>query len=129
MSISAIMEKLGHSGRRIDMLKIDIEGADWVALSDVFRDISKGHMRVDQIQVELHGSDIATINNLFELADDAKMRVMHKERNGWGCDGKHCLEYSFVSEHFLRKHHKYILCNGMGEEESERNTKQETRLF
>eukprot|EP00978_Attheya_sp_CCMP212_P022753 scaffold68342_cov48-Attheya_sp.AAC.1 len=65
----------------------------------LFDAISKGTIQVDQIQIELHaagglrGYDL--IANLFDAADNASMRVFHKERNQWGCMGYACVEYAF----------------------------------
>jgi N6-adenosine-specific RNA methylase IME4 len=50
------------------------------------------------------------ITSFFEAADKAKMRIFHKERNGWGCMGQRCIEYSFISEDFLRKANKTAIC-------------------
>ena len=52
--------------------------------------------------MELHGVEFNNIKALLLDADDARMRVFHKERNHWGCEGYRCLEYAFVSEEFLR---------------------------
>lgn len=46
-----IMGELGHS--HIDVLKIDVDGAEWRAFSQMFRAGTLNH--VDQIQVELTG--------------------------------------------------------------------------
>lgn len=44
------------------------------------------------------------LRDFFELADRAQMRIFHKERNAWGSSGgSKCVEYSFVSESFLRE--------------------------
>ena len=110
MSIATIMKRLGHEGRRIDMLKMDIEGAEWEALPELFGQIAAGKVVVDQLQVEVHFGEFGKIRRVFEQADAAKMRIMHKERNHWGCDGYNCLEYAFVSEGFLRRHHQWLLC-------------------
>ena len=110
MSLKSMVEKLGHTGRNIDLLKIDCEGCEWQALPDVFDAIHAGEMKVDQIQIELHGGTKDLIKSLFHKADAARMRIMHKERNHWGCDGYRCLEYAFVSESFLRKAHEWQMC-------------------
>lgn len=109
-SLKSIMSRLDHSGKKIDMLKIDCEGCEWKALPEIFHSISTKELKVDQIQTELHGGNIEEIKSLFKKADEAEMRIMHKERNQWGCDGYRCLEYSFVSEEFLRRVNTWHLC-------------------
>ena len=110
MSLKSMVKKLGHTGRNIDLLKIDCEGCEWQALPDIFDAMHAGEMKVDQIQIELHGGTKDLIKSLFHKADAARMRIMHKERNHWGCDGYRCLEYAFVSESFLRKAHEWQMC-------------------
>ena len=43
-------------------------------------------------------------------ADTAKLRITHKERNQWGCDGYRCVEYALVSEAFLREANGAAMC-------------------
>ena len=47
---------------------------------------------------------------LFAAADKAKLRITHKERNQWGCDGYRCVEYALVSEAFLREANGAVMC-------------------
>jgi len=44
-------------------------------------------------------------------ADKAKFRIVHKERNQWGCGGYICVEYALISESFLRQANEAILCS------------------
>ena len=83
----SMVKQLNHTGRSIDLLKIDCEGCEWQSLADIFDAIHAEEMKVDQLQIELHGGKKEMINNLFQKADTAGMRIMHKERNQWGCDG------------------------------------------
>jgi hypothetical protein len=74
----------------------------------IFAAIASGNLEVDQIQMEVHALDSEIVNEkplkvFFEAADAAKMRIFHKERNQWGCEGYVYLEYAFVSESFLRE--------------------------
>lgn len=110
MPLGSVIQKLGHENRTIDMLKIDIETSEWGMMPAFFEEMVSGNFKVDQIQIELHGGNLNMIRDFFESADRAKMRVMHKERNHWGCDGYKCLEYSLVGEDFLRRHHQWLLC-------------------
>ena len=72
----------------------------------IFDAIAAGDLVVDQIQIELHPQQKVSfeeIREFFSHVDKAGMRIMHKERNAWGCKGWRCLEYAFVSESFLRR--------------------------
>jgi hypothetical protein len=118
MSLETIYSALGHNKkdnkRKIDIFKIDCEMCEWTVMLPIFAAIASGNLEVDQIQIELHAfdSEIANEKSLkvfFEAADAAKMRIFHKERNQWGCEGYMCLEYSFVSESFLREANSKVM--------------------
>ena len=114
MSFHTIFQKLGHLQRTIDVLKIDCEGCEWATMPPLFDLIASGTVTVHQIQIEMHHikgkvtSDM--LHSFFEKMDNAKMRLVHKERNHWGCDGFRCLEYLFVSEEFLRTANEASVC-------------------
>ncbi len=76
--------------------------------------IASGEVQVNQILIELHlGVEALNFGNIygfFLAADRAKFRITHKERNHWGCGGATCVEYSFVSESYLREANGSILC-------------------
>ena len=113
-SFNTIINELNHTGRTIDILKIDCELCEWFTMPQLFQDITNSGLIVNQIQIEMHRSKrkvvTQNITSFFEFADNAKMRIFHKERNGWGCDGYRCIEYAFISEDFLRKVNKEAIC-------------------
>eukprot|EP00980_Cylindrotheca_fusiformis_P001180 scaffold323_cov93-Cylindrotheca_fusiformis.AAC.2 len=109
--IETIMNELGHSNRTLDILKIDCEGCEYQAMPILFDAIAAGRVKVNQIQVELHGTKYARVERFFQKADEAKMRIFHKERNHWGCDGYKCLEYALISEDFLREANAASACH------------------
>ena len=109
-SLHTIITELGHTNRTIDIFKIDCEGCEYDAMPEFFDLIASKQIRVNQIQIELHIQSYDLVSRLFMAADRAGMRIFHKERNGWGCGGHRCLEYSFVSESFLRKVNGALLC-------------------
>ena len=78
-------------------------------MKDIFSLISSKKLIVYQILLELHGVDFNNIKALLLDADNARMRVFHKERNHWGCEGYRCLEYAFMSEEFLREANAHAL--------------------
>jgi hypothetical protein len=117
--IMTIIKDLGHVGRRLDILKIDCEGCEGTAMVPLFEAIARKEIQVDQILIELHNKvefgatpDIRwkLLREFFDAADRAKMRIYHKERNQWGCKGMECVEYSFVSEDFLRRANAQVVC-------------------
>jgi Methyltransferase domain len=116
-TLATLQAKLGHSGRPIDILKIDMERFEYVHMPSLFDAIADGRLVVHQLQVELHAFAITDtveyfekIRFLFDSADRAEMRIFHKERNGWNCGGQKCVEYAFASRHFLRKANAQIVC-------------------
>lgn len=112
-SFETIIRELGHENRTIDVLKIDCEGCEWDTMSPLFELISSGIgiVKVNQVLIELHlRSGPQQLKDFFGNADKAKMRVFHKERNGWGCGGKSCVEYALASETFLREANRDSIC-------------------
>ena len=53
---------------------------------------------------------LRTLQRFFAAADRARLRITHKERNQWGCDGYRCVEYALVSEAFLREANGAVMC-------------------
>lgn len=95
---SMSMQRLLSRYRKIDILKIDIEGSE--------REIFKPNMacatlkNVDQVLIEIHGD---RVNSVFEWFYNCNMLIFSKEPNIWGCMGVHCVEYSFISPNFAHK--------------------------
>jgi len=113
MSMEHVLRELGHENRTIDILKIDCEGCEWTVLPVFFDLVASGKFQVNQVLVELHNFfniPQQTINNFFSAADKARLRIFHKERNHWGCQGFKCLEYALVSESFLRESNMATVC-------------------
>jgi len=84
-SISTIIKELGHTGRWIDIFKIDCEGCEWSAYSDFSRD----GVMIRQIQAELHLTEETWpspvlsqwVRPLFETLSEAGFVVFNKEPN------------------------------------------------
>jgi hypothetical protein len=115
-SAATVIRELGHSGRTIDILKIDCEGCEMVAMPPLFESIARADVKVNQIQIEIHLSafdvnDRAELDRFFDAVDRANFRIFHKERNQWGCMGYRCLEYAFVNEKFLRDVNGEYVCH------------------
>ena len=89
------------------------------AMPPLFELIASGKIKVDQVLIELHHTKVGrrlrgdfgrTLQRFFAAADRAKLRITHKERNQWGCDGYRCVEYALVSEAFLREANGAVVC-------------------
>ena len=114
-SFATIIKELGHENRTIDVLKIDCEGCEYKTMPPLFDLISSGRIKVNQVLIELHLRERPSqLKDFFWGADRANMRVFSKERNGWGCFGKSCVEYSLASETFLREANKDTICPSHG---------------
>lgn len=100
LRLATHMHMLGHSGRRITILKVDIEGSEYDAFKSVFANCSR--FIIDQLIIELHlnrgGKLHGQIHDFFEAARRCGLRLFHKERNHWGCKGWKCVEFSFLRE-------------------------------
>merc|ERR1711879_781730 len=87
------MAELGHQGRRVDLLKFDVEGFEW----DFFeREFLPGGILPFQLSFELHtqgakpqyvpevnkrGKDYRAVNRLLLALHDKGYRVVAKELN------------------------------------------------
>lgn len=81
--LSTLITELHHGGRVIDLLKIDTEGAEWVALPDIFED---GILRrVRQLSLEVHFSgereDRAKQLKILRQLHDIGFKIFMHEHN------------------------------------------------
>ena len=82
-TLATLMKDNGHAW--IDLLKIDVEGAEWEVLENLVAQGGGKPLPISQAQVEFHvgwgdhGPQDAV--NLLEALDDAGMRVFHVEEN------------------------------------------------
>jgi hypothetical protein len=94
-SLESIMTELGH--RHIDVLKMDIEGAEWDILTNTELP------SIGQLLVEVHESHslpsmsdrFDALLRLFTNLEDHGLRLFHKEVNALH-DINHCIEYAFI---------------------------------
>ena len=89
-TLATLMQQHGHTW--VDLLKIDVEGAEWEALESLAGLAGGGgegrtipFLPIGQAQVEFHvgwgGHGPQEAVNLLEALDDAGMRVFHVEEN------------------------------------------------
>ena len=104
-TLSTIMKKLGHTGRRIDVLKLDVEGSEF----DVVPGLIKGGIEIGQLLIEVHWpmhrrefskhptheQTTALHNGFFRILEDAGFAIAHVEFN-IAC-GFTCVEILWVN--------------------------------
>ncbi|EKU20156.1 alpha 1,2-mannosyltransferase [Nannochloropsis gaditana CCMP526] len=93
-NLLSIMKELGHT--YVDVLKVDVEGAEWASFAPVF---GAGPLPVGQLLIELHYKDVATTFDFFTNLEGAGFRAFSRETNYHPCvTGKMpvAIEYSFV---------------------------------
>ena len=102
LSLSQTIKTLGHSGRMIDVLKIDCEGCEWKTYVDWIRGTSgDGSIAIPpprQVLVEMHASPAPYARDFFNSMREAGYVIFHKEPNLEGCHGE-CVEYAFLRLH------------------------------
>jgi hypothetical protein len=99
-SLPTLLQDLHLQNRTIDILKMDVEGAEFPFLADAASmAIMKHHVR--QFLVEFHFQDAAKQVAACQALTDAGFRVFHKEPNTLGCGGD-CIEYALVNINLLK---------------------------
>ena len=101
-----LQDHFGSPPWRIDVLKVDVEGAELPVLREAFALCKAGLLQVDQLNVEMHTSPVwyphsfrklRELHEVFTEALSCGLMLHHKERNLWGCPASQCLEYAWVS--------------------------------
>ena len=111
LPLNEMRSVLGHSARKIDILKVDCEGCEYGSFRPIWDSVMNGNISLGQIQVELHVIDFSLISEFFEAAATAGFEVFHKERNQWGCNGYLCVEFSLVHVDTATEIFESTLCN------------------
>ncbi len=101
-SLTTLLQDAKLFNKTIDILKMDVEGAEYPFLADPETvAILKAHVR--QYLVEFHFpavSGTAAQVAACQALTDAGFRVFHKEPNTLGCGGD-CIEYAMVNINLL----------------------------
>jgi Methyltransferase domain len=79
MTLSTIMRKLGHADRSVslEILKLDVEGAEWSTLVPLLEQGDFPFAR--QVLIELHPTEVNQTRHFFNLMHKAGYRISHKE--------------------------------------------------
>lgn len=105
-NLRMVMSELNHSGRELDILKIDVEGSEYEFFEDLLHTDYHLSENIRQILVEFHfGRVIKKVNNittyeypklhrLFELFHQNHFVIFHKEVNLF--NPYHAFEFSFI---------------------------------
>merc|ERR1719401_3107087 len=81
-----MMERLGHSGKRLSVFKVDCEGCEWAALAAVSSSLWD---RIDQLSLELHyGRELMLdskeqLKNAATVVDALKSHGFADWRSDW----------------------------------------------
>jgi FkbM family methyltransferase len=101
-SLSTLLREAKLTDKMIDILKMDVEGAEFAFLADPeTQAILKTHVR--QFLVEFHWQGPEKQVKACQTLTDAGFRVYHKEPNTLGCGGD-CIEYALVNVNLLNRH-------------------------
>jgi hypothetical protein len=89
ITLPKLLEQNGHTGRTVDIFKIDCEGCEWTA----YHDFLKADLR--QILIEVHRW-VPQSSMFFQAMYDNGYAIFHKESNTVGGAGGHNLKYGFL---------------------------------
>mmetsp|Transcript_17292 Transcript_17292/g.40121 ORF Transcript_17292/g.40121 Transcript_17292/m.40121 type:complete len:104 (-) Transcript_17292:1840-2151(-) len=89
MTLEETMTELGHTGRRVDIFKMDCEGCEW----RMYEDLLEVDLR--QILIQVHAYVHNTTSHFFQTLHDAGYVIFHKEPNILSGPGN-CVEFSFL---------------------------------
>lgn len=94
-SLYGVMRELGHDF--VDVLKVDVEGAEWEAFAPLFA--MGAPLPVGQLLIELHYKDVNSTFHFFQEMEKGGFRAFSRETNYHPCvTGKMpvAIEYSFL---------------------------------
>ena len=80
-ALDQMAEDLGHLGRRIHILKIDVEGAEFKTLPGLLNSGAFEKLGIQQVLIEVHRSTPAVVHALMEAFHRAGYAIFHKEAN------------------------------------------------
>jgi hypothetical protein len=99
MSFQTIKERLNHTDKVIDVVKIDVEGSEWEAFRDLFAHCDTNEPYAHQFQVELHSATAALLTEFHDSMTRCGYRSFHKDANLY-CPS--CMEYAYAHWRFIK---------------------------
>lgn len=96
-----IQEKLGHTHRVIDILKVDVEGAELFAFNTLLENCEERRPFAYQIQVELHSTPPQILLEFDRNMELCGYRLFHKDLNLFWTEG---IELAYVHQNFIKCH-------------------------
>jgi hypothetical protein len=98
-TLDTIKRKLGHVGRTIDILKMDIEGSEWSVLAALLNNCERAEPFAHQLLVEFHSPHYLKLLAMINSLDQCGYRVFYTDYNLY-C--MHCIELALVHENFIK---------------------------
>jgi len=95
-SLTNLIDMLGHSNRTIDILKIDCEGCEFGALTDLFLSDIKVNVRQLLIEIHAHTHDEVVKSHELITAIVSDGFVPFAKEPNIQYSGGNCIEYGFI---------------------------------
>ena len=94
LTLPQIIQELGHQGRTISVMKVDIEGGEWTTFRDWIGVQEEGGVLIQQLLVEVHDTP-PIVNTMFAELHKAGYAMFHKEPNAQFAAGD-CIEFAWI---------------------------------
>lgn len=89
------IQELGHTGRTIDILKVDCEGCEWESIHYWLKDMHELNVTARQVLFETHEPPPHPgAKQFFQALHDEGFFIFHKEANSLA--GGKCFEYAWI---------------------------------
>lgn len=98
-SLGEVIEELGHQGRTLTVLKVDVEGAEYLAFPHAFEEASRLGVAIDELLFEVHlpqfKGTLADFKKWFDtFAENGFLR--YARSSNYYCPM--CMEFAWISE-------------------------------
>ena len=99
--LSEIMRRLGHEGRVLDVLKLDVEGSEYDAFKYLFdkSEMPAAHMLLLEAHITTDTSAFLSFQALMTSLEKANFRLYHVERNPFW--SSYFVELAFLNKSML----------------------------
>ena len=98
-TLSTIRQMLGHEERVIDIVKMDIQGAEWAVMNQLLTSCSRRRPLAHQLLVKFYYPEKHLFLEVIERLDMCGYRLFMKETNLYFPE---CAELAFVHEMYLK---------------------------